>query len=63
MPRWWCLWDAPKWGGGRKFGGRECCRRCIDLRYALFEDVAEAFEVVDACGAEMVRHVAFDLVG
>ena len=44
-------------------GDRECCRRCIDMRHALFEDSSEAFEVVESCGAEMVRHVAFDLIG
>ena len=32
------------------------------MRHALFEDGVEAFEVVEACGAEMVRHAAFDIV-
>ena len=47
-------------------GDRECCRRCIDLWHALFEDLVEAFkvvEVVEACGAEMVQNAAFDLFG
>ena len=56
-------WGMPQWGGGSILGDREYCRRCIDLQHVFFEDVAEAFEVVEACGAEMVRHADFDLVG
>ena len=63
MPFWWCVWDAPQWGGGGILGDQEFCWRCIDMRHALFEDGVEAFEAVVVCAAEMVRHAAFDLVG
>ena len=33
------------------------------MRHALFEDGVEAFKVVEACGADMVRHADFDLIG
>ena len=56
------MWYAPQWGGERRLGDQECCWRCIDLRHTLFEDGVEAFKVVKAGGADMVRHAAFDLV-
>ena len=59
----WCVWDTPKWGGGRILGDQEFCRQCIDLRHALFEDGAEAFKVFKACVDEMVRHLTFDIIG
>ena len=43
--------------GERRLGGQSCG---IDLRHTLFEDVAEAFKVVKVCGAELLRHAAFD---
>ena len=49
--RWW-----------EEAGGSDFCRWFIDLQHVLFDDVAEVFQVVEACDAEMVWHVAFDLV-
>ena len=37
-------------------------RGVIELGHALFEDVAEVFEVVEGGGAEVLGHAAFDLV-
>ena len=56
------MYDAPEWGGWRRLGDWSFWRGCFDLPHVLFEDVFEAFEVVEAFGAEMVWHATFDLV-
>ena len=41
---------------------RDLCGVVVDLRHALLEDVAEALEVVEIGGAEVLRHAAFDFL-